>query len=44
VEELRLEVREIQDLTRLRWFLTAGTGSFVADHEMRLDPGCWQVT
>jgi hypothetical protein len=42
VEELRLEVREFRDLTRWRWVLTAGTGSFVVDHEVRLDPGCWQ--
>ena len=40
--ELRLEVREFRDLTRWRWILTDALGAFVADHEVRLDPGRWQ--
>lgn len=40
--EYRLEAREFQGLTRWRWILTRPDGSFVADHEVRLDAGCWQ--
>ena len=40
--EFRLEVRECQDLTRRRWALTGAGGALVADHEVRLDGGCWQ--
>ena len=40
--EFRLEAREFQDLTRWRWALTGPGGSLVADHEVRLDAGCWQ--
>jgi tetratricopeptide (TPR) repeat protein len=42
VGELRLEVREFQDLTRWRWVLTGPGMAFVADHEVRLDGRCWQ--
>jgi hypothetical protein len=35
---LRLQVTEFTDLTRWRWTLTDGTGAFLADHEVRLDP------
>jgi hypothetical protein len=42
VRELRLEVLEFQDLTRWRWRLTGVGGMFLADHEVRLDRGCWQ--
>jgi CHAT domain len=42
VRELRLEVLEFQDLTRWRWRLTGVGGKFLADHEVRLDPGCSQ--
>ncbi len=40
--ELRLEVREFESLTRWRWALTTPGGALVADHEVRLDAGCWQ--
>ncbi len=40
--ELRLEVREFRDLTRWRWVLTDAAGSFLADHEVRLDPASWE--
>ncbi len=40
--EFRLEVHEFQDLTRWRWALTGPGGALVADHEVRLDRGCWQ--
>jgi len=40
--EFRLEAQEFQGLTRWRWVLTGSDGSFVADHEVRLDAGCWQ--
>ena len=39
---LRLEARDFADLTRWRWVLTDASGAFVADHEVRLDPGHWQ--
>jgi hypothetical protein len=40
--ELRLEVRDYEDLTRWRWVLTDGDGTFLADHEVRLDTSDWQ--
>ena len=40
--ELRLEVREFRDLTGWRWVLTDAAGVFVADHDVALDPACWQ--
>ena len=39
---LRLEAREFRDLTRWRWVLLDPGGSFVADHEVRLDQASWQ--
>ena len=42
MRELRLEVLEFGDLTRWRWRLTGAGGKFLADHEVRLDEGCWQ--
>ena len=42
MRELRLEVLEFEDLTRWRWRLTGAGGKFLADHEVRLDEGCWQ--
>ena len=40
--ELRLEVRDFADQARWRWVLTGPGGAFLADHEVRLDAGCWQ--
>jgi hypothetical protein len=40
--ELRLEVCEFESLARWRWRLTRPGGSFLADHEVRLDEQCWQ--
>jgi CHAT domain len=42
VAELRLEVREFRNLTGWRWVLTDAAGVFVADHDVNLDPACWQ--
>ena len=42
MSELRLEVREFESLARWRWVLTGPGGEFLADHEVRLDVGCWQ--
>ena len=42
VGEYRLEVRQFQDLSRWRWALTGPGGVLVAEHEVRLDAGCWQ--
>jgi len=42
VGDLRLEVCEFESLTRWRWALTTPGGALVADHEVRLDAGCWQ--
>ena len=42
MSELRLEVREFVDLTRWRWVLSTASGTFLADHEVRLDAGCWE--
>ena len=42
MRELRLEVLEFGDLTRWRWRLTGAGAKFLADHEVRLDGGCWQ--
>jgi CHAT domain len=42
VAVLRLEAREFTDLSRWRWLLTDASGAFIADHEVRLDAGCWQ--
>ena len=42
VVELRLEVRDFEDPARWRWVLTGAGGAFLADHEVRLDDGCWQ--
>lgn len=39
---LRLEAGEFRDLTRWRWVLTDSGGSFLADHEVRLDAAAWQ--
>lgn len=39
---LRLEVRDFAGLDRWRWVLTDSAGTFVADHEVRLDATCWQ--
>ncbi len=40
--ELRLEVREFAGLDRWRWVLTGPGDGLLADHEVRLDTGCWQ--
>ena len=40
--ELRLEVRDFAGPDRWRWVLTDRRGAFVADHEVRLDGGCWE--
>lgn len=40
--ELVLEVRDFEGPSRWRWVLTEPGGRFVADHEVRLDPDCWQ--
>ena len=42
MDELRLEVKDYQDAARWRWVLTAADGAILADHEVRLDPGCWE--
>jgi hypothetical protein len=42
LEELRLEVRDFAGPGRWRWVLTGPGGTFLADHEVRLDAGCWQ--
>ena len=42
VGELRLEAREFESLTRWRWVLIGPGGSLIADHQVRLDAGCWQ--
>ena len=39
--ELRLEVREYEDLTHWRWVLSE-SGKFLAGHEVRLDSAAWQ--
>ena len=39
---LRLEAQDVAGLTSWRWVLTDGDGAFAADHEVRLDPACWQ--
>src|SRR4051794_19320456 len=40
--ELRLEAREWQSAAHWRWVLTEPGGRLLADHEVRLDEGCWQ--
>ena len=40
--ELRLEARDFAGPGRWRWVLTGPGGEFLADHEVRLDTGCWQ--
>ena len=40
--ELVLEVQDFEGPSRWRWVLTEPGGRFVADHEVRLDPDCWQ--
>ncbi len=40
--ELRLEARDFAGPARWRWVLTGPDGDFTADHEVRLDAGCWQ--
>jgi hypothetical protein len=42
VDGCLLEVREFAGLGRWRWVLTGPGGRFLADHEVRLDTGCWQ--
>ena len=42
MRELRLEVLEFEDLTRWRWVLTGPGGALMANHEVQLDPACWQ--
>jgi tetratricopeptide (TPR) repeat protein len=41
-EELRLEATAYEGPERWRWVLTGPGGQFLADHEVRLDQGCWQ--
>lgn len=40
--EVRIELREFTDLARWRLALVSASGELLADHEVRLDPGCWQ--
>lgn len=40
--ELRLEARDFAGPGRWRWVLTGPGGTFLADHEVRLDTRCWQ--
>jgi hypothetical protein len=40
--DLRLDARDFVGPGRWRWVLTGSGGEFVADHEVRLDTGCWQ--
>ena len=40
--ELRLEARDFDGPGQWRWVLTGPGGKFLADHEARLDTGCWQ--
>ncbi len=35
---LRLEMTDYLDATRWRWILTDSSGTYLADHEVRLDP------
>ena len=35
-------MREFRDLTQWRWVLVDSGGSFVADHEVRLDRAAWE--
>ena len=42
MSDLRLEVREFESLAKWRWVLTGPGGKLLADHEVRLDAGCWQ--
>jgi len=42
LRELRLEARDFAGPGRWRWVLTGPGGAFLADHEVRLDTGCWQ--
>jgi hypothetical protein len=42
VRELRLEVLDFAGPARWRWRLTGADGTFLADHEVRLDERCWQ--
>ena len=42
LEEMRLEARDFAGPGRWRWVLTGPGGMFLADHEVRLDTGCWQ--
>src|SRR4051812_21134891 len=40
--ELNLEITDFVDSSRWRWELSAPDGRSLADHQVRLDPGCWQ--
>ena len=40
--DFRLEVLEFRGPARWRWVLTGPDDEPVADHEVRLDPKCWQ--
>jgi tetratricopeptide (TPR) repeat protein len=42
MSDLRLEARDFAGPGKWRWVLTGPRGEFVADHEVRLDTGCWQ--
>jgi hypothetical protein len=42
VAELLLEVRDFAGPDRWRWVLTDASGTFLADHEVRLDAASWQ--
>jgi CHAT domain len=42
VGELRLEVHDFAGPGRWRWVLTGPDGASLAQHEVRLDTGCWQ--
>jgi hypothetical protein len=42
MSELRLEARDFAGPGRWRWVLTGPGGTFLADHEVRLDTGYWQ--
>jgi hypothetical protein len=41
--EFHLQVTDFVDVSRWRWRLTTSDGRMLAEHRVRLNPGCWQI-
>ena len=42
MNRLKLQANDFESLTRWTWILTEPSGHVLAEHRVRIDPGCWQ--